>query len=177
MGKWFVILAILICTGCSHSIKRFGYNKGESLMPEDTCQISFFKFMPTDTSVFRQIGRIKLGDTGFSLLCNENDAIQILKREACLIGADAVNIVYETRSDFWSTCYRAEAEFLKTSSELERQENEVIIGNVSSRDFEYDTGESAVMARVKIDSERNVVMIISACGAGLLACFLLTLQQ
>jgi len=130
--------------------------------------------MPTDTTKFKKIGRIRLGDTGFSKKCNENDALQILKKEACLLGADVVNILGETRPDFWSTCYRVEAEFLINLNAKNKTLNGCeVIGEVTPNDYKYDTDTSAVMSRVEKDNKRNAIMSLISFGTGIIAGLLL----
>lgn len=175
MKKSITVIILLILAGCSHSIRRYGYDMDKRTLPNDTCQISFLKNMRTDTTKFKIIGRIKLGDTGFSKKCHEDDALRILNREACILGADAVNLLDETRPNFWSTCYRVEAEFLKKTIDVnEIQEPQTVIGEVNADDYKYDTDTSAVITRVKSDKKRNVIMVLIACGAGLMSGFLLT---
>ncbi len=57
-------------------------------------------------------GSITLDDDGNTGNCSENKAIEILRREACHLGANLINIVAEERPSIASTCYRCTAEFL-----------------------------------------------------------------
>lgn len=175
--KVIIILPVLLLfLGCSHSIRRYGYEKDRNAEMADGCRITFFRGMPTDTTAYEVVGRIKLGDTGFSTKCHENDAIRILKKEACLLHADAVNVIEEKRSDFWSTCYRAEAEFLKKKPQEQIQEvtNITVVGAVNPTDYRFDTNSTAIENRVKKDKSRNMVMRWTAIAVGFLAGFLLS---
>jgi hypothetical protein len=175
MVKFITLIILLVLTGCSHSIRRFGYDMDRKALSKDTCEISFLKNMPTDTTKFKRIGRIKLGDTGFSTNCHEDDALRILRRDACQLGADAVNILNEKRPDFWSTCYRVEAEFLKkTNSVDDKNDTPIVIGNITTDDYKYNTDTSAVVSRVKNDKKRNAAIILGSCAAGFILGFLLT---
>lgn len=177
--KWLIIPSILfVFLGCSHSIRRYGYEIDKSIEMNDTCQIVFFKEMPTDTLEFKRIGRIKLGDTGFSSNCDEEDALRIIEREACELRADAVNIIEETRPNFWSTCYRAEAEFLKkTKATIEItgiNDADTTLGEILPESYKHNTSSNAVMTRVKTDKKRKVLMALITCGAGLMLGFIMT---
>jgi hypothetical protein len=77
------------------------------------CDIPIKKFETISDSVATKIGKIKLSDSGFSLHCSEEDAIEILKKEGCALNADFINILKESRPDSISNCYRCSAEFYK----------------------------------------------------------------
>lgn len=171
-----VLPILLVSIGCSHSIRRYGYEKDRNAEIVESCRINFFRGMPTDTAAYQVVGKIKIGDTGFSTKCHENDAIRILKKEACLLGADAVNITDEKRSDLWSTCYRAEAEFLKEKSQgqIHEVENITVVGAVDPINYQHDTDSTSIESRVKGDKSRNMVIRWSSLAVGFLAGFLLT---
>ncbi|MEY4876211.1 MAG: hypothetical protein RL708_1360 [Bacteroidota bacterium] len=60
---------------------------------------------------------IKLGDSGFSTICKEQDAINILKRDACGLNANLINITAEIPPSFTgSSCYRCSAVFYKSKT-------------------------------------------------------------
>ena len=99
--------------GCSHTIRREYSISNLSGIPKENCHVEFYMEMPADNTTFEIVGRIKLGDSGFSMTCSEADALAILRKEACTLGADIVNITEESRPDFWSSCYRADAVFYR----------------------------------------------------------------
>jgi hypothetical protein len=112
------------------------------------------------TDSIRKIGEIKLGETGFSVACSEEQAVQILKKEACALQADIINIVEENRPDFLSSCYRCRAEFYKAeNSSIQIQSSEL-----------YKPDD--IQARVSQDRSRNVVYAIFAIALGAVAGFL-----
>lgn len=65
-----------------------------------------------DTTAIK-VGEVRLSDSGFSISCNEKDALAILKDEACALKANLVVITNEKRPDLWSSCYRCKAEFYR----------------------------------------------------------------
>ena len=126
-------------------IHRYGYQKRNS----DTinCKISFVRFQNYSDSVATKIGSIRLGETGFSVNCSETDAIEILKREGCTLGADIVNVKEESRADLWSSCYRCRADFYKLRD----------IKNILKSDSTYLPQN--VKERVSNDRKRNVMIV------------------
>ncbi|MBL8027498.1 MAG: hypothetical protein JNL74_13845 [Fibrobacteres bacterium] len=105
-----VAIVSLLFTNCSHSISRYGYEKKEGTV---NCNpiLKYGKNLG-NLPVFK-VGGIRLSDTGFSLTCNKYDALAILQKEACSIGADIIIILEVDKPDFFSTCYRVEADFVK----------------------------------------------------------------
>jgi hypothetical protein len=121
----FMLLSgLLLFTGCSHRIVRTGYDTSKADYRK--CNIAVKKCMVvTDSLVW--IGEIRLGDTGFSTLCSEEEAIEILKNEGCAIGANIVNIIEDKRPTLICDCFRCRAEFYRYKSPLARHEGSDII--------------------------------------------------
>ena len=61
----------------------------------------------------KDIGYFKLGDTGFTMKCDQKTMIDLAKEKACIAGADAVYIHEIQSPDFWSTCYRIAGRMIK----------------------------------------------------------------
>lgn len=113
------VLVTLICAlllmGCTYKVYHSGYD-----LPDDTdfdfdsCDVTIIR----DASLLRDkadsIGAIQLAERGFTINCDEKDALLFLKKEACLLGANAVKITSERRAALVSSCYRPTATFLKT---------------------------------------------------------------
>lgn len=59
----------------------------------------------------KEIGHVYIGDTGFSLDCGWDTVMRNLREKACAAGADAVQVTSVKPPDFWSTCYRMDANF------------------------------------------------------------------
>ena len=108
----YILLSVMLCS-CYHKITRVGYV--ESAAADNDCKVEIVKFMQVNDTATTKLGEIKLGDTGFSTKCNENDAMNILHHEACSLNADLINIIEETpRSFTGSSCYRCAAVFYKS---------------------------------------------------------------
>lgn len=149
-------IALSLMAGCSHRITRIDYTPGA---PSGECDPVIKKMASLTDVPVKKIGSIKLGDTGFSTKCEETDAIRILKKEACAVGADIVNITDEKRTDFISSCYRVEADFLKfldSSSRSKLASDEVF-------------QDEAVEYRKDEDKDRKTGMIVGSIVGGLVA--------
>lgn len=119
---FFSFLLVVFLSSCSHKVVRIGYSKTTS--EQLGCEVTVSKSGVNSVSA-TVLGSIKLGDTGFSVSCSEEKAIQILKKEACSLGANFVHIKSESLPGFQSSCYRCEADFLlvKESNQNELQPN------------------------------------------------------
>jgi hypothetical protein len=142
---------ILIFTQCNHSITRIGYGPKKTVA--GNCPIIITRNISNyDTLV--KVGEIKLGDSGFSVSCSEEQAIEILKKEGCSLNANIVLITDEKRSDLLSSCYRCEAIFYKLGN-----------GNaVMNNDPTYKS--ESIKERVKEDRSRNTVIAVFAVVLG-----------
>lgn len=106
-------LVILLFINFKHQISRIGYGADTKSSLYVDCNIPIKKFEIILDSTATKIGTIKLSDAGFSVKCSEEDAVAILEKEGCALGADFVNIVKESLPDNESNCYRCKAEFYK----------------------------------------------------------------
>ena len=101
--------------GCSPGIDRQGYTLQDvGDVDASSCSIAIKRNFDYSENEVEILGEIKAYDTGFSTNCSEAHILSCFLRESCGLGADIVNIVDETQPDFfWSTCYRAKAEFIR----------------------------------------------------------------
>lgn len=111
----FISLLFLLVS-CSPKIVRHGYE----VMPQQNanCEIAITKdgeFFTDETEV---ISKIDIGDTGFTINCDESEIIKILKAEGCSINADIINVTKEKRPGFFSSCYCASADFLRVKENV-----------------------------------------------------------
>ena len=61
-----------------------------------------------------KVGRVKISDNGLNFSCHDWPAVEEeLKKKACEIGADAIQILKVRSPDRESFCYRATAYFLE----------------------------------------------------------------
>jgi hypothetical protein len=110
----FFLLVGFLFANCSHRIVRTGYDIHKS--DYRTCDVIIKKNISVSDTIVTKIGDIKIGESGFSVTCSEEHAINILKGEACAINADLIIITEENRPDLWSSCYRCSAGFYKYNS-------------------------------------------------------------
>ncbi|MBD3344545.1 MAG: hypothetical protein GF401_05740 [Chitinivibrionales bacterium] len=157
--NFLLFLLILICSlaGCTHRVKRIGYNSDTPVSTD--CDILIKKNYNYSENEVKVVGKIKLGDTGFSIKCEESDALKILRQEGCAVNADVINIVEEKRADFLSSCYRVTATFLKF--------NQATQASQISSDENYS--EEEIEDRVILDKDRKKGMIIGSIVTGLIA--------
>jgi len=112
MKTGVLLVACVVAAGCSASIRRHGYAVPEG-QPRADCAMPIRNDPTLDLSGFDVVGRIEAGDGGFSTDCDEEVVLREFARDACHLGADLINVTEEKRPDFWSTCYRAKADFLR----------------------------------------------------------------
>jgi hypothetical protein len=111
-------LPILLLVGCSQSVKRIGYARPEGEPP--VCVVDFARpeDMPGRDSL-PKLGALRVRDALFTLECTESDALELVRAEACGVGADLAVIGKRKTPDLWlSSCFRAEADLLKAPESL-----------------------------------------------------------
>ncbi len=107
--------AAIFGSGCVSGIKRTGYQLPANANAKnlEKCPIAIQCNAKYENEKVVVLGRIDAYDTGFSTVCDEAYILDIFCKEACALGADLVNIKAEKQPDFWSTCYRSKAEFIR----------------------------------------------------------------
>lgn len=109
-----VVCLCFLTASCSSVINREGYSMDSSMVNQANCENTIIvKSLDYDPQLVSVVGKISARDSGFSVNCSETYVIDSFKKEACAIGADVVNITKDAQPNFWTTCYRAEAEFLR----------------------------------------------------------------
>ena len=160
--KFSTIFLWLTIIGCSHKITRIDYaNNNQN---RDDCKIIVKKNAHFAESEISVLGKIKLGDTGFSTKCEEFQAIEILRREGCSLDADIVNILEETRADLWSTCYRVTAEFYKFKDSLKVKDLKV----------EEEYSSESIDDRLVLDKDNKKNMILGSIIGSVIGLFLVS---
>ncbi len=153
-----LFLCVAILTGCSHRIVRSGYEGKRT--NAGNCEVPITHALLHSDSI-QLLGKITLGESGFSVSCSEADAVEILRGEACALNADFVHIVEEKRPDAWSTCYRCKAEFYRyLNPELKPLNSEYYAVN-------------RVDNRVTEDRKRNTWTLVLSIAAGFAVGFLI----
>ncbi len=115
------LTAFLLTTlfNCTHQIVRTDYTPDNTR--EANCLTNIVKYKQINESDGDKVGSVKLEDSGFSMSCSEEDAYNILKKEACLSGANVINITSEKSPHPFSTCYFVEADlFVLTDMALKK---------------------------------------------------------
>lgn len=107
-----MLLAALLTVGCSTSIKTTLADKSlTSLAPTaDVVVISQEDALPAGAKL---IGKVKVGDSGFTTDCGYNTVIGHAKAEARKAGGNAIKLTSVKKPNaLTSTCYRIEANIL-----------------------------------------------------------------
>jgi hypothetical protein len=109
-----MLLPLALC-GCASGFSRHGYTKPDLISAPITgdqpiviqCNATF------DNADVVILGEIRAYDTGISLKCEESYVLGVFCQEGRALGADLVNVTKESYPDLWSTCYRANAQFVR----------------------------------------------------------------
>jgi len=156
-----LVVMIVLTISCAPKIIRHGYEITQE--QKNNCDIAITQNKEFTEDVTEIISRIEIDDTGFTVNCDEKEIINILKTEGCSMNADVINIIQEKRPDFWSTCYRASAEFIRLN---ENVNNEPIMS-----DAKYQ--ESEINKRMIDDRAGRVIRMGVSAVIGLVIGFLI----
>jgi len=154
------IVLLLLCSGCAAGISRHGYTLNDiknSTSPTD-CHPTIKCNATYDPSGATVLGMIDAHDTGFSTDCDEAYVLDIFCKEGCALGADFVNLTEEHQPDFWSTCYRAKAEFIRFN---DRDQAKLLVS-----DAKFDP--QLIIQRAKASKKRQEAIIIASVMGGVL---------
>jgi hypothetical protein len=151
MGMRFLglVLAVgsgLLCgSGCAPSVSRVGYVRPTT--PRASCAPTTKLHAQLPNATYQVVGRIQIGDSGFSTDCAEEDVQRILHDEACEVFADVIDIEAEHRPDLASTCYRVEARFLRLHDARQKPDPDPRFQSslVASRTRADDSSQSALI--------------------------------
>jgi hypothetical protein len=99
-------------------VKRIGYERPAGDPP--VCAVDFAR--PEDVpsrDYLPKLGAVRVRDALFTMECTESDAVELIRDEACWLGANLAVIGKRKMPDLWlSSCFRAEADLLKTPDSL-----------------------------------------------------------
>ncbi len=108
----FLLLISLFTIGCSTSIKTTLADKSLTALSPETKIIVIIPEEPAPASS-RVLGKVKIGDSGFTTDCGYNTVIDQAKAEARKAGGNAIKLTKVKKpSALGSTCYRIEADIL-----------------------------------------------------------------
>ncbi|MBD3314188.1 MAG: hypothetical protein GF344_00235 [Chitinivibrionales bacterium] len=158
-----MVLVSFMAIGCGPSLKRMDYLEDQHVPRAGECKVVFKRDVEIRSEKGKIIGTLKVGDTGFSSRCHEDDILEILRKEACDIGADVVVLRKIRQPDFLSSCYRVTADFVRLSDStyVERIES----------DEAYDS--TAVKRRVRDRKAMQVAFAVVGGVIGLTLSFVL----
>lgn len=103
---------IFILSGCAQKIvTRLGdviYKK-----IDDDTKIFILKENQRIPKNSNYVGKVKVGDTGFTSDCNYVDMLERAKYTARKTGANIIRVIEVKQPNFWSNCYRLEGELFR----------------------------------------------------------------
>ena len=151
-----LVAAGLVAGGCSPAVNRRGY---VAVNPADakSCRVAVKSGAAFSPDEVEELGQVEVGDSGLTMTCDEATMVGLLRSEGCSAGAQVVDILRETRPDFASTCYRAQARLLRFRDP----------SRVATDDPRFAT--QAMQARGKADSSGQSAMLWGAVGAAVAA--------
>jgi hypothetical protein len=114
---WFILCLFFLYTSCTANINRQGYDINNMQISDKECaDIIIAKNISYNPDLAEVVGSIAASDTGFATKCSKKFVIDKFREDACTLCADIINITKESHPDFWSTCYRAKAEFIRVKN-------------------------------------------------------------
>ena len=117
--KIIYLLFLLSLSACSLKITRLDYSA--PVNKNNNCQVKIVEY---DTSVYKlkPLGKSKIEDN-FTIKCSEYEVKDLLRKEACNLGANLINLTNIKPPDLWSTCYRTNADFYLIDSNMKNGNN------------------------------------------------------
>ena len=157
--RWAPAVLIGFC-GCAAGISRQGYTLRDigTVPRSELCPIAIKHDAIYEQADVDVVGRIKAFDTSVSVNCDEAYVLDLFCREACALGADLVNVTNEREPDLWSTCYRAQAEFVRFKN---RDQAKLLVS-----DSKY--APELIIERSVKAGKRNRQIIAACVGGGVL---------
>lgn len=126
-----LILLTLLLSGCASTIRTTSTsNYPPTPNNEPIIVYGLNDAIPSNT---KNIGTIKIGDSGFSIDCGWNQAIEKAKRECRRIGGNGIKLVSVYEPDFSSTCYRITAYVIRSPDKQYLAQSERSTGYTSNK--------------------------------------------
>lgn len=112
----FIVLVVCfaIVTACSYRITRSNYNFYNG--GNRAITVVYKKHLRINDSLVK-VGEIDLEESGYTLVCSENEALRLLKNEARVLNANVINIINEKRPGINGSCYQCKAQFFRFAYE------------------------------------------------------------
>ncbi|GGG52331.1 hypothetical protein GCM10011414_22380 [Croceivirga lutea] len=99
---------------CSHKTKATALKTYEPIAYNK--EVSVLEINDKKPEQVEVLGTIRIRDTGFSLKCNKEMAIEKAKLKAREMGGNWVHITKHKKPDLWSTCHRLDAIVYRSNS-------------------------------------------------------------
>ena len=111
MKTCMVMLSVVLMYACAPRVTRSGYTTAD-LKPASRCELAWQRSSKLAPPAIEELGRIRVGDTGFSRNCEEEKVREMVSRDACGLGAHVVDVLTEHQPTAFSTCYHVDARLL-----------------------------------------------------------------
>ena len=107
--KLLVFIGVVVLLSSCTSASRVSTVNHSTPLPSHTEVQVLGEAQPVSPNA-RLMAQIKIGDSGFSVKCSYETALDALKKSAIACGANVVHIKRHKRPNFWSSCHRLEAD-------------------------------------------------------------------
>lgn len=118
MKKFCPLLIVLVLflglQSCSHKTKASTLKTYEPIAYNQ--EVNVLEINDKKPEQVEVLGTINVRDTGFSLKCNKEMAIEKAKLKAREMGGNWIHITKHKKPDLWSTCHRLDAIVYRTKS-------------------------------------------------------------
>ncbi|WP_339812407.1 hypothetical protein [Zunongwangia profunda] len=119
--KLYILISLCTLFSCSPKIRSLISNTDYNKFEPSIEVIVLDSISPPEGSLF--IGKIKIGDTGFTTDCSYNKVINEAQTEARKHGANIVQITELNRPEKWgSTCYKIKANLYRNLNPVSLQQ-------------------------------------------------------
>lgn len=147
--RWIAIASavVAVTAACSPATSTTATSVGGQVeaIPDDAFGSTFIgRFFGVgeeySSDFFDAVGRVSFRDTGFTVVgCSVDDGLEFFRQEARRTGATTFRLVRASPPDFWSTCFRGEAELLVRN---QRQWPTIPTSDADARAYLDGEGES-----------------------------------
>lgn len=102
-----LFMGFIFLTSCGLTRHRAGYYPMEERDPLD-CEVRVATMATVDDLQKVEVGVLTLGEAPFleyPWICNKEDALKVIREEACNVNANFANIIHENYPTFMQSCY------------------------------------------------------------------------
>lgn len=110
LASYYILCIVSLCLAtCTPSVSYISTNLAVGNARDKNCDIDVYLEGQNIERPTVIVGKIDIGDTGFTIDCSMDTVLQLAKNRACAEGANAIKIIQIKEPDFYSTCYRMNA--------------------------------------------------------------------